>query len=136
MCVGGEGRLGSSCPDRGTDGRWGSHDLTLAGKLFSAPKARPCVKIAASVAESGGDSLPSDPSLALFLVALMLCAGAVGAHIGIARARAPLGAPERQEMVDRRLRLKDAHLGQVRWAVILTGTALAAALVYLIVAHA
>jgi hypothetical protein len=80
--------------------------------------------------------MPSDPSLALFLVALMICGAAVGAYIGIARARAPLGAPEPQKIVNRRQRFKEAHLGQARRALIASGCLLAGALVYLIVAHA
>ena len=71
--------------------------------------------------------MSGDPSLALFLGALLPCGAAIGAYIGIVRARAPFGAPEPQETIDRRRSFKQAHLGQARFAVIVTGCLLVAA---------
>jgi hypothetical protein len=48
----------------------------------------------------------------------MVNAAAVGAYIGIARARAPLNAPEPETTIARRQRFKADHLGQTRVAVI------------------
>jgi hypothetical protein len=45
----------------------------------------------------GQDRFVADPSLAAFLAAMMLFAAALGAHIGIARARAPLTRQNRNQ---------------------------------------
>jgi hypothetical protein len=79
--------------------------------------------------------VPSDPSLAIFLVAMLLCSAALGAYIGIARGRAPLGAPEPRETIDRRLRFKTAHIHQARRALILTAGLFVASIAYLVLAH-
>jgi hypothetical protein len=65
----------------------------------------------------------------------MLCSASVGTYIGISRARPPLGAPEPAETTARRLKFKQEHLGQARWAVIANSALLGASLVYLIIAH-
>jgi hypothetical protein len=70
--------------------------------------------------------------LALFLGVVSVFAGTVGAYWGIARARAPLGAAEPQETIDRRIRFKAAHLGQAKTAVAITGVLLVAAVIALI----
>lgn len=77
-----------------------------------------------------------DPSVALAIVAGLLVGCSLGAYIGIARARAPLGAPESQEVLDRRQRFKEQHLGKARFALVASAVLLVAALVYVIVAHA
>lgn len=84
----------------------------------------------------GQDRFVADPSLAAFLAALMLFAAALGAHIGIARARAPFDAPEPQSTIARRQRFRAEHLGQARLAMLITGALLAATVGWLIAGHA
>lgn len=67
---------------------------------------------------------------------LIVNGGAVGAYIGIARARAPLNAPESKEIIERRQRFRSEHLGQARAAVIIAVGLLVAATVWLIATHA
>lgn len=78
----------------------------------------------------------SDPSVALVIAAAVLAGCALGAYVGIARAKAPLGAPESQQTLDRRQRFKEQHLGHARLALVGSAVLLVAALVYVIVAHA
>ena len=78
----------------------------------------------------------ADPSLAAFLAVLIVNGAAVGAYIGIARARAPLHAPEPEDTIERRQRFKAEHLGQARLAVIIALGLLVAATAWLIAAHA
>jgi hypothetical protein len=66
----------------------------------------------------------------------MVNAAAIGAYIGIARARAPLNAPEPETTIARRQRFKADHLGQTRVAVIIAAGLLVAATVWLIASHA
>lgn len=60
-------------------------------------------------------------ALLVFMIATVALGGAVGAYIGVNRARAPLNAPEPAEIRERRQRFKQAHIGHARAAVILVG---------------
>ncbi len=77
----------------------------------------------------------SDPSLAILLGAVMLFAACVGTYWGIARARAPFGAPESRDAHRRRELFKQKHFTNARIAVILSGGLLIIAIVYLIAVH-
>jgi hypothetical protein len=65
--------------------------------------------------------MSQDHALLIFIVLTCVLAAAVGAYIGIVRARAPLNAPESDAIRQRRLRFKDAHSGQARTAVFVAG---------------
>ena len=74
-------------------------------------------------------------ALLIFLVLLVLLGGAIGAYIGIARARAPLNAPEPDEIHERRLRFRDAHLAQARAVLIAVAVLWLASAVLLVAAN-
>lgn len=77
--------------------------------------------------------MPSENfAFGLLLAVALVWAATLGTYLGIKRARAPLGAPEPQAIIDRRLRFRDSHLEGSQKALIATSVLLLAAVVLLI----
>ena len=78
--------------------------------------------------------LSKDLAIAVFIVFALVAGAAMGAYFGIARARPPLGASESAEIHDRRVKFKEAHIGQAKFALVVSGGLLFVAGVLLIIA--